>query len=318
MDVGGSVSLGGGRSLFLFGDTFLGGWNPNGTRNVTGAVHSSTAVVDDAALARCFAGASFGMAGGAVAPLLQPADAGDSMVWPLGPALVDGGELDLLYTWVRHDPAAGFGFSTLGNGIAAGPVGGATWSVAGQALSARATEVMPSAWLVHDGYAYLYRCGSQLDAGWDPCIVGRAPLEQRADLGAYRYYVGDGGYAGTYAQAAVVVEGAPAFTVTWNAFLGAYLEVYVEPFATAVSARRAAQPEGPFSQKVPLWPCSLPADDPQSFCYAAFEHPQYDSPDGRKIVLTYDTNTNDFASMLRHPNLYWPRLVTLDLSDAGL
>jgi len=64
-----------------------------------------------------------------------------------------------------------------------------------------------------------------------------------------------------------------------------------------------------------LWTCSLPADDPKPFCYAAFEHPQLESPDGRSIAIAYSTNTLDLTSMARHPNVYWPRLLTVDLTN---
>lgn len=315
MDVGSSVELGGGKSTFIFGDTFLGGFRSDGSRDIHGAVHSSTAVVDDAALGTCFAGTPFVASGGAVAQFLQPTQ---DEAWPLGPARIDGGSLELLYTWVQSDPSAGLGFDTLGNGIVSGPVGAASIPVDVHALSAPATEAMPAAWLVRDGYAYLYRCGSQVGAGWDPCIVGRAPAASLATLSAYHYYVSGQGYVGAYTDATIVTEGAPAFSVTWSAYLGAYLEIYVEPFGPAVYARTAPAPEGPFSDKLALWPCSLPADDAKSYCYAGFEHPQLDSPDGRDVVVTYSTNTTDFSSMVAHPNLYWPRLVTVDLVAAGL
>lgn len=315
MDVGSSVALGGGKSRFIFGDTFLGGFGSDGARDIHGAVHSSTVVVDDDALGTCFAGNSFVASGGAVAQFLQPTQ---DEAWPVGPARIDGGSLELLYTWVRSDPSAGLGFDTLGNGIVSGPATVASIPVDVQALSAPASEAMPAAWIVRDGYAYLYRCGSQVGPGWDPCVVARAPVASLATLSAYRYYVSGQGYVGAYAAATIVTEGAPAFSVTWNAYLGAYLEIYVEPFGPAVYARTAPAPEGPFSDELALWPCTLPADDANSYCYAGFEHPQLDSPDGRDVVITYSTNSTDFGSMVTHPNLYWPRLVTVDLVAAGL
>jgi hypothetical protein len=315
MDVGSSVSLGGGKSRFLFGDTFLGVFDADGSRNIHGAVHSSTVVVDDAAVGTCFAGSAFETSAGSVAQLLAPTQ---DMAWPLGPARVDGGTLELTYTWVQSDTNDPLGFRTLGNGIVYGPASAASLPVDVRALSAPVNDGMPAAWIVRDDYAYLYRCGSQLGAGWDPCIVGRAPVAGLTDLASYRYYVSGKGYVGAVAEASIVTEGAPAFTVTYSAYVQAYLEVYVEPFGSAIYARTASAPEGPFSNKVALWRCSLPADDPNASCYAGFEHPQLDSSDGRHIVVTYSTNTTDFGSMVRHPNLYWPRLVTVDLAAAGL
>jgi hypothetical protein len=220
---------------------------------------------------------------------------------------------------VRSDPEAGLGFDTLGNGIVTGPVGAKSLAVDVK-LSAPAGQAMPAAWLVHDGYAYLYRCGTQLGSGPDPdpCIVGRAPIAQQKTLSAYQYYVTGKGYVGGYSEGSIVTRGAPAFSVTWNAYLGAYLEIYIEPFGPAVSASTAPAPEGPFSSKINLWPCSLPADDTKSYCYAAFEHPKLDSSNARNVVVTYSTNSTDFSSFVNHPNLYWPRLVTIDLAKAGL
>jgi hypothetical protein len=67
MDVGGSVALGDGRSIFIFGDTFLGSWNSDGSRAIHGAVHSSAAIVSDADIGQCFGGTPFVSKAGAVA-----------------------------------------------------------------------------------------------------------------------------------------------------------------------------------------------------------------------------------------------------------
>lgn len=317
MDVGGSVSLGDGRSLFLFGDTFLGDFDDDGARAIAGSVHSSAAVVDDDEVSTCFAGSAFRVGeDGSVAQWLEPTS---DEVWPLGPALITpDGSIASLFTWVESDPSNGLGFSTLGNGIVSGPVDAPVVSVDVQSLAAPAAEAMPAAWVVRDGFVYLYRCGPQLGEGLYPCIVGRAALAEATTLSAYRTYVEGRGWDGDYEEGTVVVEGAPAFSVTYSAYLGAFLEVYVEPFAPFVSVRTAKAPEGPFSDKHDVWPCSLPTDDPSAYCYAAFEHAQLDSSDGRRIVVTYSTNTTDLDTMVHHPNVYWPRLVTVDLAAAGL
>lgn len=316
MDVGGSLPLPGGRSLFVFGDTFLGGFSDGGARDIVGAVHSSSAIVDDAASHTCFAGAAFRAGSdGAVAQWLKPTS---DQVWPLGPAVITPqGALGLLFTWVRSDPSNGLGFATLGNGIAGGPIDAPVIGVDARALAAPSSEAMPAAWLIHDGFAYLYRCGSQLGPGWFPCIVGRAALTDLASLAAYRYFVAGKGWVGGDGEGTVITEGAPAFSITYNAYLGAFLEIYVEPFARFVSARIASAPEGPFSAKHDVWPCSLPADDTRSYCYAAFEHPQLAAADGQRMFFSYSTNTTDFDAMVRHPNVYWPRLTAVDLAALG-
>jgi len=168
--------------------------------------------------------------------------------------------LDLAFTWVAHDSSNELGFKTLGSGLVRGKPG-APIPVDVTALSAPASEAMPSSLLVENDDVYLYRCGSQVGKGWDPCIVGRTKLATAASLDSYAYFVAGQGYVGKYADATIVVEGAPAFTVTHNAWTGTYLEIYIEPFSKEVSARSAPAPEGPFSDKVKLLACNLPLDD---------------------------------------------------------
>lgn len=314
MDVGSSVSLSDGRSMFIFGDTFTGTWDGDGSRHISGTVHSSAAIVDDTAIQSCFANTPFVESSGGVAELL--ASTRDE-AWPIGPVRIDSGHIELAFTWVKSDPNAGLGFDTLGNGIVSGPEGQATIAVDVAALSDSASRAMPAAWMLPgDGYAYIYRCGSQIGSGYDPCIVGRAPTASLTSLGAYRYYVAGKGYVGAYEDGTAVTEGAPAFSISWNTYLGAYVQLYIEPFAPSISVRTASAPEGPFSSKVDVWPCSLPADDPHAYCYAAFAHEQFDPANGQKVAVTYSTNSTDFDSMIRHPNVYWPRLVTIDLASA--
>ena len=320
MDGSSSVPLDESHSLFVFGDTLVGAWSASGERNATGMLANSAAVVQNAEAERCFAGGSF-IGGARPRPVLWPrGDApSDSRVWPTHPYIRD----DLLaftFVQVTSDPSAGgFGFRNAGHGITTGMLAGFSADADGATLLP-AEEPQFAALLVHEGVAYAYRCapGADFGEGFYPCVLGSAPEEELTDPTTYRYFVAEAGFVGTLEEATLVGEGAPDFTVHWNARLGAFLMVYVEPFSQEIRVRTAPAPEGPFSEPIPLWPCQLPADDPQALCYGAKQHPQLRSPDGSTLVLTYNTISLDPESQRFHPELYFPRLVTIELAELGL
>lgn len=75
-------------------------------------------------------------------------------------------------------------------------------------------------------------------------------------------------------KASPVTEGASEFPVTDSPALQAFAQLYVEPGGREVSAAPPA-PEGPFGPRQPLWPCTLPLEEPSAFCYAAKAHPEF-------------------------------------------
>jgi hypothetical protein len=86
--------------------------------------------------------------------------------------------------------------------------------------------------------------------------------------------------------------------------------IYIEPFATKVSARTASAPEGPWSDKQDVHDCGLEGDG--AFCYAAKQHVQLG--DGESLVITYNTNV-PFDVLSSRPTMYWPRLVRLEAAS---
>jgi hypothetical protein len=333
MDGASSVPLGGGQRLFLFGDTLYGTWNADATRDIAAVLESSAMRVRDADAARCFSPAVF--AGGA-----RPQDVvrgppsvvsgppsvvsgpqertGEHRVWPRS-GYAEGGALVLFFVYVRLDPRAPLGFVVEGSGVATGTVDPIQVDASRAARLPASEPPLGSALLVHGGSAFVYRCapGESLRGGLFPCVVAQVARSALADVSAYRYFVAGRGFAGTLDEASIVVEGAPEFTVAFNRHLGRFLMVYVEPFSREVSVRTASAPEGPFSEKRALWPCSLPAGAPNAYCYGAKEHEGLGGADDRVIAFTYNTNSTAWRELVEQSELYWPRLVTVDLAERG-
>ena len=86
--------------------------------------------------------------------------------------------------------------------------------------------------------------------------------------------------------------------------------------AIKITIRKGATPHGPFSERVALLPCRLRDDE---FCYGAKLHPQLSEDRLGFIYVTYNTNLMQYdpRSYAERPELYWPRLVRLELSEVA-
>lgn len=320
MDGASSIRLDDHRRIFVFNDTFYGSWTSDGHRDFDGAIDNSAFIVNDTEASSCFPGVSF--VGGRtperiVSPPRESTD--EHRLWPTHGFVDSNDSLALFFGYVRADPSAGFGFVAAGSGIARGRANPPFVDARDVPVQAAHEPPLGSALLVVDDIAYVYRCasGSQFEeGGWFPCLIAQTTTEALLDPTSYRYFVRGQGYVGSLSEASIAIEGAPDFTVTYNDYLGRYLMVYTEPFSTTVSIRTAEAPEGPFSDRTDVWNCTLPS--PESFCYAGKEHEGLVGEDGRQIALTYNTNTIEHGELVRNPDLYWPRLVVIDLHDFDL
>ncbi len=311
MDGSASTALGDGRSLFVFGDTFFGSINggngENGEREIREMVDYSFAIVSDAAAGECFAGASI------VRDRVER-DAGwesGDRFWP-GHGLRVGNAIVLFFVHARvTDPTDSFGFEVRGAGVVSGPADDLHFDLA----EARylPSGYLPGALLTHAGSAYVYLC--RPDIGFE-CVLARTTPERLARPSSYQYYVAGRGYGGALEEASVVVSASAEFSVSFIDALGGFVVVDIEPFAGEITMRKGGAPEGPFSERQSLLPCRLRDDE---FCYGAKLHPQL-SVDGLGFIhVTYNTNLMQYdpRSYADRPELYWPRLVRLELSEVA-
>lgn len=301
MDGAFSLPLGSGQSLWIFGDTLMGHWTPDGHRVITGMPSCTGAIVSDGdwptgfAHARSVAGA---------APLLVAPGRPDARLWPLDAIRVDGRDW-LYYVEIAATGKGPMDFKIVGTGVARGEgTPPHRFTVAAQRWDGRMPSYGASAF-AHDGWIYLYAGG-----GKATYLARTRPGDLVA--GAITYWKAPAGWVSDWRQASALPPSGPELSVRWNAYLGRFLMVYVPPFDTQVVARRAATPWGPWSAPARLVACQG-AGLPGVFFYGGKQHAELASENGRQIVVSYNTNGPQ-ALVETHPELYWPHLARVTLS----
>ncbi len=136
---------------------------------------------------------------------------------------------------------------------------------------------------VIDGYLYAF---STSDGDRHRARLGRVPVEEISDRAAWRFWDGDG-WVANWKKSQVLFDGAPIFTLSFNAFLDQWIVVYTEPFEHEILVRAAPALEGPWSKPSVLY--VAPEEDPP---YDAMHHPDFEQEDGRVGYLTYSRHTS--------------------------
>lgn len=322
LGVDGAFSLpwGPGRSLWVFGDTLLGGYRPDGTRQITQMPANSAVVVQDEDWITGFSRARF-VPGAFVAGRASqrrylehraPAEVlrikgleANARVWPLDLAHV-GGRNWLYYVAVTPHGAGPFDFSVAEVGVAPQVRGELLSFAPGISLGGRETPLWGSSVLVHGGYLYLY-------AGGAPTRLARMPVGNPQDLRGLRFWNGRD-WVSDAREAASLPASGPELSVRWNKHLQAFLMVYTPVFGRSIEARIAKSPEGPWGS-ARTWLKLGHDGDKDALFYGAKQHAELDAPDGKTLVLSYNTNAPSDKLAVR-PDLYWPHLVRVTLPTA--
>ncbi|QDQ73321.1 DUF4185 domain-containing protein [Pseudoluteimonas lycopersici] len=118
------------------------------------------------------------------------------------------------------------------------------------------------------------------------CNVGRVPLANVLDKSQWRYYAADGSWSANEADAVTVFQGGAAGnSVFYNAYLGAYMAIYAEPFTDNIRYRVADNPWGPWSDAGLLFTGEPGWNGTNN--YAAFAHPEFSTGNGQVQYVTY-------------------------------
>lgn len=244
-------------------------------------------------------------------------------MWPA--ALIDDrARRRVLYAYAKMWLGQGaWNFSTVGRGIAVGPpLGPVTRPIVRPGateptllfdadtpgfVNAAFTEPV-------DGVPHVYFFDCTGDGFLKPMRLARVPLADVLDRAAWRFWAGNGTWSADVADAAVVFDGADQLSVHWNAYVGRYLAIYVDPLSTRMVARAADRPEGPWSDEVLLFETLPPVTDGLVYCGMAHLELQRDG--GRFETLAYVRDTGPFRSERRLVEVEFAKRVPADARDA--
>ncbi len=145
-----------------------------------------------------------------------------------------------------------------------------------------------SAAVAVDDMLYVFGCEN---VGWvKPIKVARVPLADVLDRSAWRFFAGDDRWVSDVNQARTVFHGNDMMTVSYLPFRDVYLSTYSQPLDTQVMIRTAPRPEGPWSGPVVAFRALAPSD-PESWVYDALAHPEYERDQGRIQYVSYSRQT---------------------------
>ena len=346
-----SVPLSPGRSLWLFGDSFVGPPELE-TRAGSHFIHNSIAISE------CLAGGRWEIE----YFWTRAADGGDPH------AFLDTGDPDR-YWWLfdgfMHEGALYIGLLIVEGSEPRGPLNlpfryagmklaritnpqdtPTEWKMQILPLSDDATALPGSTMVIHGDHVYLFTF-IDLEASRHPRALARLSLsalaERPTDMPAHLEYLAsdDTWKPGLDALDAKVLmkDNASEMSVHFHPEIGSWVALYSYPDirpgfpevppSDEVFVRTAESPEGPWSEPTSIYRMPEPlADhavgrDPNTFCYAAKEHPQL-ARDG-DILFTYvcnfftPTGEDPYAILRRlfaRMDLYRPQVVTIPIRRA--
>ena len=296
-----SAQLPDGRELWVFGDSFVGGLRPDGTRPRDTQVVRNTVVVQDG---RCMT--TFFRRRGTAASALWPAreDPYLGWYWPNQPFVRDGNVFVFLTHLHRTDPT-GWGFEADGSALAVLRLPG---------LEPGRLEPVATAPHTYFGVTTLARPGLTYVFGVDERTPGargllvarvRGPLPR----GSWEYWNG-----GAWVRAAAAAR--PVADLPSNQFSvldsgdGRLVLVSQPANGEDVLTYTAAAPTGPWT------PGSVAARVPRLpglMTYNAALHPEFSA--GGSMLLSYSVNctTNSLDAVADEPWNYLPRFTTARL-----
>lgn len=313
-DVASSVDLGGGRILWLFGDTWI---DPSGrgTRQGAAMIRNSVGVQTGSNPATASIEFFWGTSpDGRPEALFQDGD-GESLWFGNGVRVED--RLVLFFSRVVRAPGIGLGFDQAG------------WT----AVMVENPDDEPSDWKVHwldtapnpmgvlVGFAaafrlgeYVYALGSANPIKSHPIYAVRWSAEEvrRGDLGDPEWWAGQRvGWVPDTSDVQrwpLFENGQSELSIHFDDATQRFIGVQTQGFPAAdVTMRAAPALEGPWSGTQLVF---RPPEfyRPNVMIYAAKAHPELTGGD---LVLTYATNTTRFGEHLTDSLIYYPRFVRL-------
>ena len=318
-----STALGSGRTLWLFGDTFVG--RVEGGRRVEARlIANSLAVQRGERPSPGFLEFFYRTDGGGLPQAAFVPPDGDAWFWPWHAVRTPAGLFLFLLQVERTDPSSVFGFRVQSVSLArvADPdAPPAAWRAELRRIPwTDGQRLLGSSVLTVDGVCYVYGTVDDPVAGPGrrQAIVARVAAERLWDFGEWRFYAGDGWAAEAGRAVPVCADAAPEFSVSYQAGIGRYVMVHsAAGLSPEMVVRYAESPQGPWSAPAPFFRCPEAAWDPRVFCYAAKGHPEVEpSPDG--LTVTYVANATDLALVEADARLYRPRFLRLKFSRGFL
>lgn len=321
-----SVSLSPDRSLWLFGDTFVGKVVDN-KRVKPVMINNSLAIEERSARSPGkFTYYYRTSTNGEPQSFFACLDRGD-YYWP-GDGFMRNGKLHLFMHVVHTDkklpPPYQFELRTDHLVVVDNPEDvPLKWRYRIEPLKSSAKRVLYGVACIDDSkYQYFY-CSNgavSLDFYKHPVSLARLAKSNKLPFALNRLEWWSGEWLNHYELPETLFEdGASEMSVCRVPGCDGYFAFYIPPDKKAIVMRHAVRPEGPWSDKQTV--CALPPklpgtaplkNSPDVLYYSAKAHPQYSGD--KEIVLTYCTNTSSFEKLSKDASIYYPQCLKIKLA----
>jgi hypothetical protein len=309
-DVAYSIPLGANKTLWLFGDTFVGQVS-NGKRIKPRMIHSSIAIQQIGGEPQYFFPTN---KNGAPASFIgSPAPRSD--FWLLDGARTRNG-LYFFMQQVRWLDSSIWGFKCTNSWLAhvENPDDSpAQWKITTRKLPftmlpGGQNVIIGCETLVSGGYVYIYGyCNAENSTAQKSAILARAPEGKLNDVPAWQFF-SNGHWTDDFQKSTPLFSGVGAEgSVSWQPFLKKFTFVYTDGIWGTIVMRTADAPEGPWGELVKLYQCPEMQISPSIFCYAGKGHPELSAT--KELLISYAVNSQKESEVLNDARLYWPRFV---------
>ena len=162
--------------------------------------------------------------------------------------------------------------------------------------------------LQNSGYIYIYGYSNRTNAtAQKNLILARAPESQPGNPELWEFY-SDGDWTRDFSKTTPIFSSAGAEgSVSWQPFLKKFVFVYSDGIWGSILLRTADAPEGPWSTPTKIYQCPDMNISRQVFCYAAKGHPELSATN--ELLISYAANSESFSEVLNDARLYWPRFI---------
>jgi len=316
-----SIRLSDNRILWLFGDTFVATSNAR-VRTESTLVRNTVAIQTGKDPRIASVAFMWGREKNGSPASFFP-DRGERFYWPGHGIRLDKGPLVIFLYTIVATPGKGLGFEPVGYAIAviANPNEPLqAWKPRIVDAKANSFDAVPAtAVLQANGYVVALAIRQQ---GTHAGALVRYPVASlaRGDVTKAEWWAGDArgwvpaSMLGKDGPAIVLDDAGSECSIHWDMRTRTFIHVASYGFgATTIGWRTALALTGPWSSPVVVY--RPPESDGQRpFVYAAKAHPELVGPDPADLVVTYATNSFEFADLLTkegEQNLYWPRFVAV-------
>jgi Domain of unknown function (DUF4185) len=292
-DASWSVRLADGRTVWLFGDSFLGGVRSDGSRDPDSQMVRNSMIVQG----------GDGRMRTVTPHTAVPASHTDDWYWP-GPPVTGAHGLQVPYAHIVRTGPGSWDFKADGTCLAEFSAG----NLRLRRLTPIATPPgvnMASAAASDHRFTYIYGTRPSADGlGRKDAFVARAPrgrLERR-----WHYWTG-ARWSSTPARAVAVAAGvSDQFSVVRSD--GGWVLITQSPLSNQIVAFRARSPQGRWERTGVV--ATIPPIA-HAITYNATVHPEFSH--GRELVVGYNVNGADMGAVFADASLYRPRFMTVVL-----